>query len=102
MSWQFVLHPRADKQLSKLPRGLDERIQSKLREMVTNEWRDLMDYDVDTVSGFTYDIYRTRIGGYRVFFLVEHPIAAVLHVDDREGAYGNSSVLVDRADDFYE
>lgn len=101
MAWRFVIHPRADKQLSKLPTDRDERIQEKLEEMVTNEWRDLMDYDVDTVGGFTHDIYRARIGGYRVFFLINYPIAAILHVDDREGAYGNSSVLETRANDFY-
>lgn len=101
MDYRFVMHKRASKQLHKLPSELDERIQNKLQEMITNEFRDLMEYDVDTVSGVTYDIYRTRIGGHRVFFVIEGPIVAILHVDDREGAYGNPSMLDDRADDFF-
>lgn len=101
MDYRFVMHKRASKQLSKLPTELDDRIQKKLREMVTNEFRDLMDYDVEALSGVEYDIYRTRIGGHRVFFVIEGPVVAILHVDDREGAYGNSSKLDDRAEDFF-
>jgi len=102
MAWQFVLHPAASDQLHALPADVDERIRSKLKEMVTNEWRDLHDYDVRRVRGCSHDIYRTRIGDYRVFFLCEEPIAAILHVDSREGAYGNTGRLDDRADQFSE
>lgn len=63
MEYRFVMHRRASRQLARLPTELDERIQQKLREMITDEFRDLMDYDVDSISGVEYDIYRTRIGG---------------------------------------
>jgi len=100
MSWRFVIHPQASDQLLKLPADVDERIRTKLREMVTNEWRDLLDYDVERIRGCRHAIYRTRIGSYRVFFLAEEPLAAILHVDKREGAYGNTSRLDTRADEF--
>lgn len=57
--------------------------------MVTNEFRDLLDYDVEQLSGVDYDIYRTRIGGHRVFSVVEGPSVGIPYVDDREGAYQN-------------
>lgn len=101
MEYRFVMHRRASTQLAKLPTELDERIQRKLREMVTSEFRDLMDYDVDRISGVEYDIYRARIGGYRVFFVIEGSIVGILHVDDREGAYGSLGTLDERADDFF-
>lgn len=101
MGYRFVMHRRASKQLSKLPREVDERIQTKLREMVTNEFRELMDYDVDTVNGVTYDVFRTRIGGYRVFFVIEDELVGILHIDDREGAYGNPRALDERAEEFF-
>ena len=102
MSWRFVLHPKASDQLLDLPADVDERIRSKLQEMVTNEWRDLLDYDVKRVRACDHDIYRTRIGGYRVFFLAEKPLAAIIHVDKREGAYGNTDRLDSRAGEFDE
>ena len=100
MSWRFLLHPVASDQLVNLPADVDKRIRKKLRELVTNEWRDLSDYDVKKVRGCDHDIYRTRIGDYRIFFLAEQPVAAILHVDKREGAYGNTDHLDDRADEF--
>lgn len=101
MEYRFVMHRWASKQLAKLPTELDERIQRKLREMITDEFRNLMDYDVDSISGVEYDIYRTRIGSHRVFFVVEGPVVGVLHVDEREGAYGNLKTLDERADEFF-
>lgn len=100
MGYRFVMHKRASKQLSKLPTDFDARIQRKLREMVTSDFRELMDFDVDTVSGVEYDIYRTRIGSHRVF-VVEGSVVAILHVDDRDGAYGNTQRLDERAEDFF-
>jgi mRNA-degrading endonuclease RelE of RelBE toxin-antitoxin system len=99
MGYQFAFHPRARKQAEKLPREVDERIRSKIREMVTNEWRDLFDYDVRPVVGADHDIYRTRIGGYRVFFVLSDDKAVILHIDDREGAYGSPGTLEGRSDD---
>lgn len=100
MEVKFVLHPVADKQLHKLPAEADERIRKKLTDVVTDEFRDLEDYGVEKVRGTSYNVFRIRIGGYRVFFFLEptdeETIAAILHVDKREGAYGNIERLVNR------
>jgi mRNA-degrading endonuclease RelE of RelBE toxin-antitoxin system len=69
--------------------------------MVANEWRDLHEYDVRPVRGVEHDIHRARVGDYRVFFLLSEPYIAVLHVDQREGAYGNPGRLGSRVDDFF-
>ena len=100
MSWQFVIHPRASDQLAALPPDVDERIRQKLKEMVTSEWRELHDYDVEHIRGCDHEIYRTRIGEYRVFFLAEKPVAAILHVAKRGRAYRSTEQLDSRADDF--
>ncbi len=63
-------HERASRKAAKLDSEVDERIQAKLTEMVTNEYRDLWDYDVERIAGTNHEIYRTRIGDYRVFFAV--------------------------------
>lgn len=100
--YEFGYHPRASRQAAKLPSDVDERIRSKLVEMVTNEWRDLFDFDVETVSGAEHDIYRTRIGDYRMFLVISGQKCVILHIDRREGAYGNVSRLAERADDVSE
>ena len=104
-NYKYVMHPRADKQLSKLPAEVDERVQEKLKEMVENPWRDLSDYDVKQISGTRFNIYRTRIGGYRVLFVKENVddlvLVGILHVDKREGVYGNTRKLVKRAREFF-
>ena len=100
MSWRFVIHPRASDQLAALPADVDERIRRKLKEIVTSEWRDLHEYDVERIRGCNHEIYRTRIGDYRVFFLAEEPLAAILHVAKRDRAYGNTEQLDSRANDF--
>lgn len=100
--FEVGFHPRASRQAKKLPTDVDNRIQSKLTEMVNSEWRELWDYDVEPVKGTEYDIYRTRIGGYRVFFAVGDTRCAILHIDKREGAYGNVKRLVDRFKELFD
>ena len=100
MGYELVIHSRASDQLADLHWETDERIRSKIREMANDSWREIIDYDVKRIQGVSHDIYRTRVGGYRVFFLLKSPYVAILHVDDREGAYNNVGVLDERADIF--
>lgn len=100
--YEVGFHPRASRQAQKLPTDVDDRIQSKLNEVVNNEWRDLWDYDVAAVKGTEHDIYRIRIGGYRVFFALGDTRCAILHIDKREGAYGNVKRLVKRFKDMFD
>lgn len=100
MGHEFRIHRAAARRLENLPRGLDDRILDELEEMVTNEFRELRDYDVRKLRGTAADIYRTRTGDYQVFFLQEDDLFAILHVDDREGAYGSLGSIDDRAEDY--
>ncbi len=70
MGYDFVIHTRASDQLADLHWETDQRIRSKIEQMANDRWRDITDYDVQKIRGTKHDIYRTRIGGYRVFFPV--------------------------------
>ena len=104
MDYQFSIHPRARKELDAAPADTKERIAKKIEEMVTNEFRDLTDYDVKQLRGTEKEIYRTRIGDWRVMFITEADgepiIAGIVGADKRSGAYGNMDTLDDRADEF--
>ena len=100
--YEVGFHPRARKQLDRLETEAIQRIRNKLVDMVSNPWRDLGDYDVRKIRGVSNDIYRTRVGDYRVFFVVTSSRIGILHVDDREGAYSNIEHLESRATDFRE
>jgi mRNA-degrading endonuclease RelE of RelBE toxin-antitoxin system len=99
-SYEFRIHPGAAGDLKSAPADVRERIRKKLREMVTNEFRDLMDYDVKKLRGTRNDLYRTRIGGYRVAFVVSGDVVGIVGADKRSGAYGNVDTFDDRADEF--
>ena len=53
-------------------------------------------------STSAYNIYRTRIAGYRVFFAVRDTHYAILYIDKREEAYGNVRRLVRRFKDLFD
>lgn len=104
MDYEFSIHPRAKKELDSAPADTKERIRKKITEMVTDEFRDLADYDVKQLQGTDNDIYRTRIGDWRVFFATkiegETTKAGIVGADKRSGAYGNTDVLEERAAQF--
>ena len=103
MDYEFLIHPGTRFDLKSAPNDVRERIRKKLRDMVTDEFRDLMDYDVKRIRGAKNDIYRTRIGGYRVSFAIRDEngkkTVGIVGADKREGAYGNVETLDDRADE---
>lgn len=104
MDYEFLIHPRARKALEAAPADVKERIRSKITEMVTNEFREITDYDVKKLRGTENDIYRTRIGGWRVLFATrtkeDTRQAGILDADKRSGAYGNVETVDERADEF--
>lgn len=95
MGYEFGYHPRVLSETTVPPDDLD-RIESKIEEMVTNEWRDLTDYDVETIEGTEHEMYRARIGDYRVIFALGDRRAAILRIDRRGTVYRNISALEDR------
>jgi mRNA-degrading endonuclease RelE of RelBE toxin-antitoxin system len=84
------------------PADVRERIGKKLREIVTNEWRDLLDFDVKQLQGTGSDIYRTRVVGWRIVFAINEDTETVVIVggDKRSGAYRNVDTFDERADDY--
>jgi mRNA-degrading endonuclease RelE of RelBE toxin-antitoxin system len=104
MDYEFLIHPRAKKALDAAPADVKARIRAKIEEMVTNEFRDLTDYDVKKLQGTENDIYRTRIGGWRVIFALRTTDdtiqAGIVDGDKRSGSYRNIETADERADDF--
>ena len=96
------IHKGAARDLDSAPRDTRERIVNKLRDMVTDEWRDLTDYDVKKLGGTRNDIYRTRIGDWRIVFAVDEDEVTIVIVggDKRSGVYRNTDQFDDRADDY--
>lgn len=84
--WDWEFSPRADDQFARLDRATQERIVSKLDEIVTSEWRDPTDY----LEPLTNSPFRKlRVGGYRVGCRVardEH-VLRVESIRKRSGAY---------------
>lgn len=58
------------------------------------------DYDVTRLSGTRHDIYRTRIGDYRIYSLRAGSLIGVLHETDRNSAYRNPDRFADHVRDF--
>jgi mRNA-degrading endonuclease RelE of RelBE toxin-antitoxin system len=104
MDYEFSIHPRAKKELDSAPTDTRNRIRKKIREMVTDEFRELADYDVKQLRGTDNTIYRTRIGDWRIFFATnvdgETTTVGIVGADKRSGAYGNTDVFEERADEF--
>ena len=66
--------------------------------MVTDEWRDLTDYDVKKLGDTRNDICRTRIGDWRIVFAVDEEQATiVIGGDKRSGVYRNTDQFDDEA-----
>ena len=77
---------RAEDQFSKLDANTQERIVSKLDEVVSSEWRDPQDY-LKPLTGSTFD--KLRVGGYRIGcrLVEEDHVLRVESIRKREGAY---------------
>jgi mRNA-degrading endonuclease RelE of RelBE toxin-antitoxin system len=104
MDYEFLIHPRAKKALDAAPADVKSRIRKKIKKMVTNEFRDITDYDVKKLRGAENDIYRTRIGDWRVLFATRSSDgtiqAGILDADKRGGAYRDVDTVDNRADEF--
>jgi mRNA interferase RelE/StbE len=85
-SWDWVLSPRADDQFEELDHETQERVASKLDEVVSSEWRDPEDF-LEPVTGSPFQ--KLRVGGHRLGCRVNHDqqVVRVESVRKREGAY---------------
>lgn len=85
-SWDWVLSPRAEDQFAALDSELQDRIVSKLDEVVTSEWREPSDF-LEPLTGSPFE--KLRVGGYRIGCRVVEAdrILRIESIRKREGAY---------------
>jgi mRNA interferase RelE/StbE len=84
--WDWVLSPRAHDQFGQLDEVVQERIISKLDEVVSSEWRNPADF-LEPLAGSPFE--KLRIGGYRLGCRLqrEELVLRVESIRKREGAY---------------
>lgn len=84
--WDWVLSSRADDQLSQIDPEVQERIVSKLDEVVSSEWREPEDF-LDPLANSPFR--KLRVGDYRLAcrLLREKRLLSVESVRNRSGAY---------------
>lgn len=84
--WDWVLSPRADDQFAQLSDDQQERIVSKLDDVVSSEWRTPADF-LEPLTGSPFQ--KLRVGGYRLGCRLRHEerILRVESIRKRDGAY---------------
>lgn len=84
--WNWTLSPRADNQFEQLNGETQDRIASKLDNVVASEWRDPEDF-LESLTGSPFQ--KLRVGGYRLGCRVKHDqrVLRVESIRKREGAY---------------
>jgi mRNA interferase RelE/StbE len=86
--WDWMLSSRANSQFEQLDTDTQERIASKLDEVVSSEWRNPDDF-LEPLTGSPFQ--KLRVGGYRLGCRL-HRETQVLRVESirkREGAYSD-------------
>ena len=84
--WTWAFTPRAADHFDELDPHVQDRLVSKLDEVVDSEWRDPDDF-LEPLTGGPFSKF--RIGQYRLACILDHE-AAVLEVhriEHRSGAY---------------
>lgn len=84
--WTWAFAPRAADQFQKLDDHAQDRITSKLDEVVESEWRDPADY-LEPLTGGPFE--KLRIGQYRLASTLDHEslVLEVQRIEHRSGAY---------------
>jgi len=83
-TWTFV--PGAAKQFDDLEHHVQDRIVSKLDEIVEDPWRDPGDY-LEPLTGGPFE--KLRVGQYRLACVLDHGdlVLEVHRIEHRSGAY---------------
>ncbi|RDZ34021.1 MULTISPECIES: type II toxin-antitoxin system RelE family toxin [Haloferax] len=84
--WTWKFSPRAANQFKGLDTHVQDRILSKLDEIVDSEWRDPDDF-VEPLTGGPFS--KLRIGQYRLACVLDYDesILEVHRIEHRSGAY---------------
>lgn len=84
--WTWAFGPRAADQFDSLDHHVQDRIVSKLDEIVSSEWRDPGDF-LEPLSGGPFS--KLRIGQYRLACVLDREdlVVEVHRIEHRSGAY---------------
>ena len=78
---EVLLHPKAAKYLNKL----NEPIKSRIKTALTKLEKEPPEGDIKAMSG--QDLYRVRVGGYRILFKMEKAAIRVHNIGLRGQIY---------------
>lgn len=84
--WTWAFSPRATAQFDGLDAHVQDRIGTKLDEIVSSEWRDPDDF-LEPLTGGPFD--KLRIGQFRLACVLDHDerVVEVHRIEHRSGAY---------------
>jgi len=84
--WTWKFTPRADTQFDGLDPHVQDRLVSKLDEIVDSEWRDPDDF-LEPLTGGPFS--KLRVGQYRLACILNHDrlVLEVHRIEHRSGAY---------------
>jgi len=84
--WTWELYARAQRQFDRLDAHSQDRIASKLDEIVTDEWREPDDY-IEPLTGAPHG--KLRVGPFRLGAEADHDaqMLNIYTIEKREGAY---------------
>jgi mRNA-degrading endonuclease RelE of RelBE toxin-antitoxin system len=75
-------------------------ISDKLQEVVESEFRELPDFGTQSLEVNEEQVYRLRVGDWRVFVLRHKTVLVVLDLRKRDNAYDDLSTVEERAAEF--
>jgi mRNA interferase RelE/StbE len=89
MSFKIRLHPDAVKFLVYLNSETKERLKSGIKNLETDPFKSRSHADIKKLKGTKKreDLYRLRVGDYRVIYTVESNTVFVLEIIPREKGY---------------
>lgn len=84
--WTWAFAPRAADQFERLEEHVQDRIVSKLDEVIASEWRDPEDY-LEPLTGGPFE--KLRVGQYRLACALDRGelVLEIHRIEHRSGAY---------------
>jgi mRNA interferase RelE/StbE len=89
MNYEVRLHPDVVKFLDDLNPETKERLKSGIKSLIIDPFKSRSQSDIKKMKGTKKraDLYRLRVGDYRVIYAVEENIIFVLEIVPRERGY---------------
>jgi mRNA interferase RelE/StbE len=89
ISLEIRLHPDAAKYLAGLDSAIKERLKARIKELELNPFKSHSSLDIKKLKGTKKrcDLYRLKVGDYRVIYAVENNTVLVFEIIPREKGY---------------